>query len=977
VEALLELGRTTAALAEIDRMLDRHPLREGVIGQRMVALYRAGRQSEALEAFRSLRKRLDEELGIEPSTSIADLHRRILQQDPTLLNRSANHPEPPPPDRGSLTTATIAMPPAVTEGPMPPAPPPPVTHSISGRRARRVLSSAVVAVGLGVVVLGAGVATSHTVELTGNAVGVLDPAGRVVNALPTGTNPTAVAFGGGSLWVVNQGDNTVLRIQPDTSAVLQRLEVGHSPAAIVSTDSDIWVANAGDATVTRINIAANRTVQQAISVGSRPEALAVGPTGIWVANSGDNTIQRIDESFGRPAAPVNVGDGPDGLLVDGAVLWVANGRDGTVSRLDAATGAELASPIRVGAGPRGMARFGDELWVAEQLSQSVSRIDIRSGRPRSVLAGDGPTSLAVLDDAVWVSEQYAGTLTRIDPATEAHTTVDVGGRPSALVSARDRIWFSVGATPSSEHRGGTLTIAAAALPGSASSGIDPAEVYEITTGWANRLVYEGLVALRYADAQDVQSLVPSLATQLPLPSDGGRTYTFELRRGIRYSSGAEVVASDFVRGVRRAVLHANGALYLGIHVARACIDDPQHCDLTAGVQADDASGRVSLHLTDPDPDFLYRLALLVFPTPADYKEESPVPMPGAGPYQISAYEAGNTYTLARNPYFTPWSAAAAPAGYPDVITWLKVPDVKAAAAAVDAGQADLAELTPLGSRLQTREVVDDVSIRQPNRVHRGGPTGTVFVVLNSSEPPFDKVTARRAVNYAVDRMKIVELGGGPATADPSCQVIPPGFPGHEPYCPYTANGGDGDYHGPDLATARRLIAESGTAGASVTVTDLVGDLNPPFDDYVAQVLTDLGYHVTVERLPRTDENRDHLNDPGGGVQVQSGGWLPDYPRPSTYYDLLFRCPTIRQQQAYVFNYCDPGTDQLADAALALQATDPGGANRAWADVQHRVIDGAPVVFGATTRDVWYTSPRVGNYQQAEIYGPLFSQIWVR
>jgi ABC-type transport system substrate-binding protein/DNA-binding SARP family transcriptional activator len=968
VEALLELGRTSAALAEIDRMLDQHPLREGLTGQQMVALYRAGRQSEALEAFRNLRKRLDEELGIEPSTWIADLHRRILQHDPTLLHRSASQPEVAA-TGVSPTTAAIATPPTVTDVPMTPASPPPVTRSRPGWRTRRLLSGAVVALGLGVVVLGAQAATPLGVELTGSAVGVLDPSGRVVNALPSGTNPTGVTFGGGSLWVANQGDNTVLRIHPDTSAVLQRWESGDSPSAIVATETDVWVANAGDATVTRINIAANRIVQAGISVGSRPEALAVGPGGIWVANSGDNTIQRIDQKSGHPAAPVDVGDGPDGLLVDGATLWVANGRDGTISRLDATTGNELASPIRVGSGPRGMARFGDELWVADQLSHSVSRVDLRSGSVHTLLVGDGPTSLAALGEAVWVSEQYAGTLTRIDPATDHLTTVLVGGAPQAMAPRRDGIWFSVAATAAPEHRGGTLTIAAADLPGAASSGIDPADVYEITTAWGNRLVYEGLVSLRYADGQDVQALVPSLATRLPLPSDGGRMYTFELRKGIRYSTGAEVMATDFVRGVRRTILHAGGALYRGIVGAKECTDD-EHCDL-AGVQADDATGRVSFHLTEPDPDFPYRLALFVFPTPADYREESPMPMPGVGPYRISAYQRGIEYTLSRNPYFRPWSVAAAPAGFPDVITWLKVPDLRAAAAAVDAGQADLAELTPLGNRSQTRELVDDLSIRQPTQIRRGGPTGTFFVFLNASVPPFDNVLARRAVNLAVDRSKIVDLVGGPLTADPSCQVTPPGFPGYHPYCPYTVNPGDGAYHGPDLATARRLVAESGTVGASVTVTDLVGDLNPPFDDYIAQVLTDLGYHVTIDRLPRTDANGDH---PAGRIQVGSGGWLPDYPRPSTYYDQLFRCSGTQQ---YVFDYCDPATDRAADAALALQATDPGRANRAWAEVQHRVVDGAPAVFGVTYRDLWYTSARIGNYQQAEIYGPLFSQIWVR
>jgi ABC-type oligopeptide transport system substrate-binding subunit len=161
----------------------------------------------------------------------------------------------------------------------------------------------------------------------------------------------------------------------------------------------------------------------------------------------------------------------------------------------------------------------------------------------------------------------------------------------------------------------------------------------------------------------------------------------------------------------------------------------------------------------------------------------------------------------------------------------------------------------------------------------------------------------------------------------------------------------------------------------VSVTDLVGDGNPPFEDYIAEVLTELGYHTTVNRLPLTSANRQLFYDPTSGVQVGSGGWIPDYPRPSTYYDPLFRCPVNNQE--YAFGYCNPETDRFADAALALQATDPGRANRAWASVQHRLVDAAPAVFGATTHDVWYVSPHIGNYQQAEAYGPLFSQIWIR
>jgi peptide/nickel transport system substrate-binding protein len=345
---------------------------------------------------------------------------------------------------------------------------------------------------------------------------------------------------------------------------------------------------------------------------------------------------------------------------------------------------------------------------------------------------------------------------------------------------------------------------------------------------------------------------------------------------------------------------------------------------------------------------------------------------------VSDYLKDYRFELARNPYFSePWSVAAVPTGYPDAIRWLKVDDVRAGVEAVDAGQADLVELTPLTDRSQTHTLVDDLLIRDPRQLHTGAVVGTTFVALNSSIPPFDSVQARQAVNYAVDRGMLVELSGGPSAAAPTCQLSLPGFPGHAPYCPYTTGTEDGRYHGPDLDTARRLIAESGTAGARVTVTDIVGDYSPAYDDYIGQVLRELGYQVTMEHLDNTDENQAHFSDPDSGIQVQSGGWLPDYPRPSTFYDALVRCPTELIPQAYVFGYCDPQTDLAADAALALQATDPGRALRAWANVQHTVTDKAPVVFGVTTRDVWYSSDRVGNYQQAEIYGPLFSQLWVR
>ena len=166
----------------------------------------------------------------------------------------------------------------------------------------------------------------------------------------------------------------------------------------------------------------------------------------------------------------------------------------------------------------------------------------------------------------------------------------------------------------------------------------------------------------------------------------------------------EVRASDFVRGVQRALYcvpedqAARPDFYAGIVGGQACIDDRTTCDLRAGVVADDAAGRVTFHLEAPDPLFLYKLTLFVVPTPPG----TPVgkldsPLPGTGPYQVAPSDEGTVLTLARNPWFRQWSLPAQPAGFPDTITWRTVPSAAEAVQAVEQGRADLTDVTATGA----------------------------------------------------------------------------------------------------------------------------------------------------------------------------------------------------------------------------------------------------------------------------------------
>ena len=177
-----------------------------------------------------------------------------------------------------------------------------------------------------------------------------------------------------------------------------------------------------------------------------------------------------------------------------------------------------------------------------------------------------------------------------------------------MAAAGAGIWVAARPFAAASHRGGTLTVVSDSLPEP-----DPTQRVRRRSVPALATVYDGLVALRRSGGAPGLTLVPDLAITLPRPADGGTTYTFTLRRGIRYSNGAPVRASDFRRGIQRAaqLRRSVPGYYDGILGAPACRQHPSRCDLSAGIVTNDAAGTVTFHLGQADPDFLYKLALLL------------------------------------------------------------------------------------------------------------------------------------------------------------------------------------------------------------------------------------------------------------------------------------------------------------------------------------------------------------------------------
>src|SRR5215472_5248857 len=222
---------------------------------------------------------------------------------------------------------------------------------------------------------------------------------------------------------------------------------------------------------------------------------------------------------------------------------------------------------------------------------------------------------------------------------------------------------------------------------------------------------------------------------------------------------------------------------------------------------------------------------------------------------ISKYRPNASLTLVRNPDFRQWSYAAQPGGYPSVIRFEQVASAAQQQSAVIAGRADLVNTYLNG------QANDELAARYPTRTYAGLKVFTDYLFLNTRHPPFSNIKARRAVNYAIDRVRMLQLlhrATGQAVV--TCQILPADFPGHQAYCPYTAGTKDGTWHSPDIEKARRLVQESHTANTPVTVWTIQGLTPRGVGSYLARMLNDLGYRARWQSMPlgRYDPFRNNV-----------------------------------------------------------------------------------------------------------------------
>jgi peptide/nickel transport system substrate-binding protein len=258
-------------------------------------------------------------------------------------------------------------------------------------------------------------------------------------------------------------------------------------------------------------------------------------------------------------------------------------------------------------------------------------------------------------------------------------------------------------------------------------------------------------------------------------------------------------------------------------------------------------------------------------------------------------------------------------------------------------------------------------------VHVNPIARVTYLFMNTRVPPFDDPRVRQAVNFAIDRAAAARASTVFAGAEPTCQILPPDFPGYQRYCPYTLRPGAREWSAPDLSRARRLVAASGTRGMAVTVW--VPQRHRGQGLVATAVLRTLGYRAHTKRV--SDDvyyNNPETSPVNPHSRVQTGlfAWTADIPAASNYFGVLFSCRAPNFP-----HFCDPRIDKQIGRALTIQSSDSYLANRMWARIDRAVIDEAPVAPLYTLKQVDIASRRVGNFQYNPQWGALLGQLWLR
>jgi len=478
--------------------------------------------------------------------------------------------------------------------------------------------------------------------------------------------------------------------------------------------------------------------------------------------------------------------------------------------------------------------------------------------------------------------------------------------------------------------------------GTAPQSLDPGLDYTTQGAEINWLAYTGLTTYAHSEGVAGTGLIPGLATTLPTISDGGKTYTATLRKGLVFSNGAPVVASDFTYTVERAIKipwGGSGEFITPVIVGATAYANGKASTIS-GITTNNATGQIVIHLTEsygPFDNVLAFPALGIIPAGTPMKVEPTSPPPGVGPYRTTNIVPNVSFTGEINPYWSKMNIPGIPAGHVNVNVKIDS-NVAANALSVLNNTADVfdwADVIP-GSLLPKIKATASDRFQFKDL---GG--STYYIFMNSTEKPFNNQLAREAVVAGLNEDAMRSLGSG--TLIPACFFLPPYVPGHvsNGTCPYSSTPpGTGN-----LAKAKALLKASGEEGAPVTVWAQERTPRLQWMTYYASLLNQIGFKATLK--PIADATYFTTIGENATLHPQTGfaDWNMDFANPVDFYGVLLDGNSILKTDnenfgdtndpylnAQVTKLADVPTAQLSSVAAKWQALDQYVAKKAYVAV---------------------------------------------